>query len=42
MVATILASHNIAKEDKADAISHMNTIVNSTKGDPVLETFLFQ
>ncbi|KAL6967660.1 actin filament capping, variant 2 [Sarracenia purpurea var. burkii] len=25
-----------AKEDKADAISQMNTIVNSTKGDPVL------
>uniref|UniRef100_A0A5B7BTK7 Putative villin-1 isoform X1 n=1 Tax=Davidia involucrata TaxID=16924 RepID=A0A5B7BTK7_DAVIN len=23
-------------EDRADAISHMNTIVNSTKGDPVL------
>ncbi|CAL5352122.1 unnamed protein product [Camellia sinensis] len=42
MVATILASHNIAKEDKADAISHMNTIVNSTKGDPVLQSFEFR
>ncbi|GMP85534.1 hypothetical protein CsSME_00038645 [Camellia sinensis var. sinensis] len=27
---------SIPKEDKADAISHMNTIVNSTKGDPIL------
>ncbi|XP_028103644.1 villin-1 [Camellia sinensis] len=25
-----------AMEDKADAISHMNAIINSTKGDPVL------
>ncbi|KAI8004623.1 hypothetical protein LOK49_LG08G00729 [Camellia lanceoleosa] len=29
-------SCSVAAEDKADAISHMNTIVNSTKGDPVL------